>query len=52
MVELRAVFHEEALDTGEFVGLRGQDDDVEVEIGEILPGEFEAAGVVGVINVD
>ena len=45
------MLHEEAADTGELVGLRRQDDNIEVEIGEVLPGQLEA-GVVGIIDVN
>ncbi len=52
VIDLRAVLHEEALDAREFVLLRGQDDDVEFEIGQVGAGELEARGVVGVLVTD
>lgn len=42
---------QEAADAGELVGLRGQDDDIEVEVGEVLAGEFKPR-VVRIIGVD
>lgn len=42
---------QEATDAGELVGLSRQHNNVEVEIGKVLPGELEAR-IVGVINVN
>ena len=46
------MLHEEALDAGELVFLRGQDDHVEFEVGQVGSGQFEARGVVGVFVAD
>ena len=46
MVDLRTVFHEEALDTGELVGLSREYDDVEIEVREIGPCKLETAGII------
>jgi len=52
MIELRTVLHEEAVRTGEFVFLRGQNDDIEFEVGQVRAGEFEAGRVVRIFDVD
>ncbi len=52
MVDLRAMLHEEALDAGELVFLRGQHDDVQLQVGEVGAGQLEARGVVGILDVD
>lgn len=51
MVELRAVFHQEATNAGELISLSGQHHHIEVEIGEVLARKLKTR-VVGVINVD
>ena len=52
VVDLGAVLDEEALDAGELVVLRGQHDDVELEVGEVGTGQFEPGRVVGVFVAD
>jgi hypothetical protein len=52
VIDLRAVLHEEAADARELVLLRRKDDDIELELRQIRPGQFEARGVVGVLDVD
>jgi len=51
VIELRTVLNEKAADARELIGLRRKDDNVEVEVGEVLPRQLEAR-IVGVINVD
>jgi uncharacterized membrane protein YedE/YeeE len=51
VVQLRAMLHKEAADTGELVCLRRQNDDVEVEVRKVLTGELKAAGVVGIVDI-
>ena len=48
MVELRAVLHEEATHACELVLLRGQHDEVELEVGKVGTREVEVRRVVGV----
>lgn len=51
MVELRAMLHEKATNARELVCLRRQNDDIEIEVGKVLPRKFETR-VVGIVNID
>ena len=44
VVELRLVLDEEAVDAGELVSLRRQNDDIQVEVGEVCTDQLEAPG--------
>jgi hypothetical protein len=52
VVELRSVFYEETLHTGELVSLGGKHDNVELDVSQVLAFELQGPKIVGILRVD
>lgn len=52
MVQLRPVLDNETANAGELVVLWWQNDDVEVEFGQVRATKLKSTGVVGIFGVD